>query len=67
VSRSWIVQKLESGQEPQSVMLPLMKRYGQFCPIAKAGEILTERWTLLVLRDLLYGSRASTTCAGACR
>jgi DNA-binding HxlR family transcriptional regulator len=42
---------------PQSVMLPPMKRYGQFCPIAKAGEILTERWTLLVLRDLLYGSR----------
>jgi DNA-binding HxlR family transcriptional regulator len=42
---------------PQSVIPPLMKSYGQFCPIAKAGEILTERWTLLVLRDLLYGSR----------
>ena len=42
---------------PQLIILPPMKGYGQFCPIAKAGEILTERWTLLVLRDLLYGSR----------
>lgn len=32
-----------------------MKRYGQYCPIAKAGEILTERWTLLVLRELIMG------------
>ena len=34
-----------------------MKGYGSFCPIAKATEILAERWTLLVLRDLLMGSR----------
>jgi DNA-binding HxlR family transcriptional regulator len=30
--------------------------YGQFCPIAQAAEVLTERWTLLVLRELLMGS-----------
>lgn len=29
--------------------------YGQFCPLAKAAEIIGERWTLLVLRELLYG------------
>jgi DNA-binding HxlR family transcriptional regulator len=34
-----------------------MKSYGQFCPVAKAAEILTERWTLVVLRELLCGSR----------
>jgi DNA-binding HxlR family transcriptional regulator len=34
-----------------------VKGYTQFCPIAKAAEILTERWTVLVLRDLLHGSR----------
>jgi len=34
-----------------------MPGYGQFCPIAKAAEILSERWTLLILRDLLHGSR----------
>lgn len=31
--------------------------YGQFCPVAKAMEILDERWTLLVVRELLLGSR----------
>lgn len=33
-----------------------MKGYGSFCPVAKAAEILGERWTLLVLRELLLGS-----------
>jgi DNA-binding HxlR family transcriptional regulator len=33
-----------------------MKGYGSFCPVAKAAEILTERWTLLVVRELLLGS-----------
>jgi DNA-binding HxlR family transcriptional regulator len=31
--------------------------YGQFCPIAQAAEILTERWTPIILRELLLGSR----------
>ena len=34
-----------------------MKGYGQFCPVAKAAEIIAERWTPLVLRELLCGSR----------
>ena len=29
--------------------------YGQFCPIATATEILGEKWTLLVVRELLMG------------
>lgn len=29
--------------------------YGQFCPIAKATEMLGEKWTLLVVRELLMG------------
>jgi DNA-binding HxlR family transcriptional regulator len=33
-----------------------MKSYGQFCPVAKAAEIVAERWTPLVLRELLDGS-----------
>lgn len=31
--------------------------YGQFCPVAKASEIVAERWTPLVLRELMCGSR----------
>src|SRR5215510_8140965 len=34
-----------------------MKGYGQFCPIAIAAEIFAERWTPLILRELLAGSR----------
>lgn len=32
-------------------------KYGQFCPIAKATEILGERWTILIIRELLMGGR----------
>ncbi len=34
-----------------------MKGYGQFCPLALAAEILTERWTPLVLRELILGAK----------
>jgi len=30
--------------------------YGQFCPVSKAMEVLDERWTMLVLREMLLGS-----------
>jgi DNA-binding HxlR family transcriptional regulator len=30
-------------------------RYEQFCPLARAAEILGERWTLLILRELACG------------
>src|SRR6185369_7869912 len=31
--------------------------YRQFCPVAMAAEILCTRWTVLVLRELVAGSR----------
>jgi DNA-binding HxlR family transcriptional regulator len=33
-----------------------MKRYGQFCPVAKAAEPFCERWTPLLVRDLAAGA-----------
>src|SRR5215210_926743 len=33
-----------------------MMHYHQFCPIAKAAEIVAERWTPLVVHELLAGS-----------
>lgn len=33
-----------------------MSGYGQFCPVAKAAELLGERWTFLVVRELFAGS-----------
>lgn len=34
-----------------------MKGYGQFCPLALASEVVGERWTPLVLRELILGGR----------
>jgi DNA-binding HxlR family transcriptional regulator len=33
------------------------KLYGQTCPVARSVELLGERWTLLIVRDLLPGPR----------
>ena len=35
----------------------MKKGYGQYCPLAKAIDIIGERWTPLVLRALLSGGR----------
>jgi DNA-binding HxlR family transcriptional regulator len=37
-----------------------MSRYGQYCAVARALEVLGERWTLLVARELLLGSTTFT-------
>ena len=34
-----------------------LKSFGQFCPVAQAAEVVTERWTPLVIREMLCGSR----------
>ncbi|MCO5177307.1 MAG: helix-turn-helix transcriptional regulator [Thermomicrobiales bacterium] len=33
-----------------------MPGYGQFCPVAKAAEVFAERWTPLIMREILLGS-----------
>jgi DNA-binding HxlR family transcriptional regulator len=33
-----------------------VRTYGQYCPIARASEILAERWTPLVIRNLMFGA-----------
>ncbi|MEZ5938296.1 MAG: helix-turn-helix domain-containing protein [Hyphomonadaceae bacterium] len=52
-SCSEALQVLESG-----LGVPGIKymNYNQFCPIAKATEILGEKWTLLIIRELLMGA-----------
>lgn len=34
-----------------------MRPYAQYCPIVRACEVLGERWTLLIARDMLVGAR----------
>lgn len=41
-----------------------MRSYGQYCPISRASEILAERWTLLVLRNLLLGCSSFNEISG---
>jgi DNA-binding HxlR family transcriptional regulator len=36
-----------------------MRSYGQYCPLAKALDVIGDRWTLLIIRELLL--------RGACR
>lgn len=33
-----------------------MRTYAQYCPIVRAVEVLGERWTLLIVRDMLLGA-----------
>ncbi len=33
-----------------------MKSYGQYCPISRTAELLGDRWTIHIVRDLLIGS-----------
>jgi len=37
-----------------------VKSYGQRCPLARALDLVGERWTLLVVRELLLGPRRYT-------
>jgi DNA-binding HxlR family transcriptional regulator len=36
------------------------KTYAQYCPVARALDVLGERWTLLIVRDLAIGPRRYT-------
>jgi DNA-binding HxlR family transcriptional regulator len=40
-----------------------MKRYSQYCPIAHALDAVGERWSLLIVRDLLNGPKRYTDLA----
>lgn len=31
-------------------------RYGQYCPLAMSSEFLCQRWTMLILREIFFGS-----------
>jgi len=37
--------------------------YRQYCPLARASEILAERWNLLIVRNLLWGAATFTDLA----
>ena len=41
-----------------------MASYRQYCPVARASEILAERWNPLIVRNLMFGATTFTAIAG---
>jgi len=37
-----------------------MRSYGQYCSVAKALDVIGDRWTLLIVRELLLRAPAGT-------
>jgi DNA-binding HxlR family transcriptional regulator len=42
-----------------------MKRYDQYCPIAHALDLVGERWSLLIVRELIHGPKRYTDLAAS--
>ncbi len=42
-----------------------MKTYSQYCPVAHALDLVGERWSLLIVRELMLGQRRYTDLAEA--
>jgi DNA-binding HxlR family transcriptional regulator len=40
-----------------------VKHYGQYCPVAHSLEVVGERWSLLIVRDLMGGPKRYTDLA----
>ena len=38
----------------------MVKRYEQYCPMAHALDLIGDRWTLLIVRDLMHGPQRYT-------
>jgi DNA-binding HxlR family transcriptional regulator len=47
------IREMEKTESPR-------KSYEQFCPAARALDVVGERWTLLIVRDLLMGPKRYT-------
>lgn len=42
-----------------------MRKYGQYCPIARGSEVFAERWTPIILRNVLLGCHTFNEIARA--
>jgi DNA-binding HxlR family transcriptional regulator len=54
--RSKTAKTTKPAKTPQSST----RRYGQYCPVAKSLDVLGERWTLLIVRNLMVGPQRYT-------
>lgn len=49
--------RVEAADRAAVAYRRLVSDYGQYCPVSKTAEVLCERWAILVVRELLAGSR----------
>lgn len=56
-------QKMDLPGERGGEQTHTVRSYGQYCPIARAAEVLATRWTPLIVRNLLLGARTFTEIA----
>jgi DNA-binding HxlR family transcriptional regulator len=47
------VQESDWWVEPNLIKIRAVQIYGQYCPVARAAELLADRWTVLIIRELL--------------
>ena len=56
-----IYYKIRASTENELVVIYVERivvaKYGQYCPVAQALDILGDRWTLLIIRDMLTGTK----------
>ncbi|MFT5452198.1 MAG: DNA-binding HxlR family transcriptional regulator [Enterobacterales bacterium] len=43
--------------------MSLQNNYGQYCPLAMSAEFLCNKWTMLLLREFLFGSKSFNNLA----
>src|SRR5215475_591905 len=55
--RAIATSKNEVASRAASATLRGMRAYGQFCPVARTAELFAERWTPIIVRNLLNGCR----------
>src|SRR5438876_10399868 len=49
-----------TGRTPATLRRTGMKKFDQYCPVAHALSLVGERWSLLIVRELLHGPKRYT-------
>ena len=60
---TFVLQVLTSNASIRAMLPGMAKHYGQYCPVAHALELVGERWSLLVVREL--GAQSATRISPA--
>jgi DNA-binding HxlR family transcriptional regulator len=50
------VQLLDYPSRPAAASMGAMPEYGRFCPVSLTTEVLADRWTPLIVRELVLGN-----------